>query len=325
MRKSLTVLLLSAVLLFTLCGCAAEGDSVSAFMLDTVVKVTVYGKDGAAAAGIQTVAAYEKKLSRTLPESEIYILNAEGGGEVSPETAALLSTALDYGELSGGLFDISIGAVSGLWGFTGEKTLPGAEEIAAACEFVDYRNVEISGNTVSMDEGMKLDLGAIAKGWIADRVAENLRAAGVSSALINLGGNIVVVGSKPGGDAWNIGIRKPFAAEGEIIGTLELRDKSIVTSGVYERYFEEGGVLYHHILDPKTGCPAETDLRSATVISDSSADGDALTTICILLGEKAALELIESLDGIEALLVLADGRIVTTSGLDSVAKFTPAG
>ena len=167
---------------------------------------------------------------------------------------------------------------------------------------------------------MKADLGGIAKGYIADRVKEHLLGLGVEHAVIDLGGNVILIGGKPDGSPFTIGVKDPLGENGELLETVESIDESLVSSGIYERWFEHEGRRYHHILDPFTGAPSESDLAGVTVISASSADGDALSTACLLLGSEAGMELAESMDGVEALFVTRDGQVHMTSGMEKRIK-----
>ena len=165
-------------------------------------------------------------------------------------------------------------------------------------------------------EGMQLDLGAVAKGYIADRIKDYLLEQGVESAIIDLGGNILCVGSRPGGDPFRIGLQRPFASHSETVATVEITDKSVVSSGIYERYFEEDGVLYHHILNPETGYPYDNGLVSVTIISDESVDGDGLSTSCFALGLEKGMELINSLPDVQAVFITEDGELHFSEGFE---------
>ena len=304
----------------------ADPISATAFKLNTVVTVTVYDSqdqeilDGALALCDE----YERIFSRTLEESELYRLNAgelpeeDGGYTLSDPMAELTAAGLYYGELSDGAFDISIAPVSSLWDFTsGEGSVPDSGAIAAALELVNYRDVTLEGNALHFaKEGMQLDLGAVAKGYIADRIKDYLLEQGVESAIIDLGGNILCVGSRPGGDPFRIGLQRPFASRSETVATVEIMDKSVVSSGIYERYFEEDGVLYHHILNPETGYPYDNGLVSVTIISDESVDGDGLSTSCFALGLEKGMELINSLPDVQAVFITEDGELHFSEGFE---------
>ena len=278
--------------------------------LNTLVTVTLYGTDRTELldGAFALCDHYEKLFSRTLPESEIYRLNHGEISEVSPETSELIQIGLSYGELSEGAFDISIEPVSSLWDFTsGNAVIPDEKELAEAVALVDYRKVHVNGNTVTFDTpGMGLDLGAIAKGYIADRIKEYLKKEGVEHALINLGGNVLCLGDKPEGTAFRIGVQKPFGESTETLTICPIEDQSLVSSGTYERFFQKDGRLYHHILNPKTGYPYDNGLTDVTIRSDDSLTGDALSTTVFALGEEKGLELLNRLDGGEGFVVRED-------------------
>lgn len=288
----------------------------TAFKLNTVVQVTIY--DSKDTSLIEEAFAlcdkYEELFSRTKPSSEIYQLNHKtlpqdkDGFAVSFETAQLIAKGLAYGRLSDGNFDISIEPVSSLWDFTsGEKAIPSEESLLSALPLVNYKNVTLNGQHVQFaEEHMGLDLGAIAKGYIADKIKEFLLSKGVKSAIINLGGNVLCVGSKPDGSPFRVGIQKPFAERSETAAVVDISDQSMVSSGVYERYFEKNGQRYHHILNPATGYPYENSLVSVTIISDKSVDGDGLSTSCFALGLEKGMALINSLPEVHAVFITDD-------------------
>ena len=304
--------------------------SQTGFYFDTVITITLYDSSDKTLLDscFKLADYYEEIFSKTATNSDVYRINNSNGmpTEVSPETIELLSVALQYSELTNGIVDPTIGGVSALWDFhkqdsvsesdTGSATLQTPPEhslITDALSHVDYTKIQISDNTVTLtDPYTNIDLGFIAKGYIADRIKDFLISEGVTSAIINLGGNVLTIGSKPDSSAFNIGIQKPFAETGTAITVVPSSDCSVVTSGIYERYFNYGDKLYHHILNTKTGYPVETDLLGVTIISDNSMDGDALSTACLALGFTNALELINSLEGIEALFITTDGEIHTT-------------
>ena len=251
-------------------------------------------------------------FSTTNTDSELYKLNHANGQPftVSSETANLIQEGIHYSELSGGAFDLTIEPVSALWDFKADKpTVPSSDAIAHAVSHVDYTKIDIQDNTVTLeDPEAGIDLGAIAKGYIADQVKTYLKKQGIKHAIINLGGNVDVIGTKPDGSKYNIGIQKPFDESGEAITSVQLKDQTVVTSGIYERYFKKNGKLYHHILDPRTGYPCENNLYSVSIITDSSTKADALSTTCFLLGYEKGMELIQSMDGVEAIFITDDEK-----------------
>lgn len=287
-----------------------------AFKLNTLVTVTIYDSSNEKLLDscMDLCDRYERLFSRTLPESEIYRLNQGEISVVSDETASLIQTGLDYSRLSQGAFDITIAPVSSLWDFTSqEKHIPSQEELKKALSLVDYRKVHVNGTSVTFDaEGMGLDLGAIAKGYIADRIKEYLKNQGVKSALINLGGNVLCLGSHTDGTPFSIGVKRPFGQSNETISVCEITDQSLVSSGTYERFFELDGELYHHILNPATGYPYDNGLSAVTIRTDSSLTGDALSTVCFALGAEKGLLLLNELSFAEGFLVTQELEILTS-------------
>lgn len=313
-RKCISAFFLSAALF--LAGCttppANETVSKSGIFFDTVIKIEISGlKDSSVMDHcFDFCEKYENKFSKEIETSEISKINAAMGSpvEVSAETADLIRKGLYYSELSDGAFDITIAPVSSLWDFTDQtKTVPSGEAIQEALTHVGYQNVNVTGNTVTLaDPKAALDLGGIAKGYIADQLKTYLKKEGVSHAIINLGGNVLTIGSQPNGSDYKIGLQKPFDEQNTAITTVSVHDQSVVSSGIYQRYFESDGKLYHHILNPKTGYPYENNLLGVTIISDLSADGDALSTTCFALGLDKGMELIKSLDNTEAIFITND-------------------
>lgn len=319
--SKLTAFLTAIALLLT--GCSGsktstqtnQGLSYTDMLFDTVIKIQILDStDESIIDGLKTLCKkYDTMFSTTNENSELYKLNHAGGQPVtvSDETAGLIRQGIHYSKLSDGAFDITIEPVSALWDFKADKpTVPASDTIAEAVSHVDYSKVDINGNTITLkDPKAGIDLGAIAKGYIADQVKTYLKRQGVKHAIINLGGNVDVIGTKPDGSKYNIGIQKPFDESGEAITSVKLKDQTVVTSGIYERYFKKNGKLYHHILDPRTGYPCENNLYSVSVITDSSTKADALSTTCFLLGYKKGMKLIEKMNGVEAIFITDDEKI----------------
>lgn len=314
--SGLCAVLLGAVLLT---GCEIKGDdSQSGIYFDTLISIHVYDTADKTVVNDCLILCekYENMLSKTIEGSDVYNINHAKGEwvKVDPDTVELIREALTYSELTQGAFDITIAPVSELWNVTnGGGMIPEPQAVEEALQLVDYKAVQIEDDKVRLtNEKAEIDLGGIAKGYIADKLKELLVSRGIHSAQINLGGNIAVIGEKKDKTLWNIGIQKPFAQAGEVAGSVTVKDKSVVTSGIYERYFQQGDKIYHHIMDATTGAPSESDLASATIIGDSSTQADALSTCCILLGSERAMELIESIDKVEAILITRDGEILTS-------------
>ena len=269
---------------------------------------------------------YEKLFSRTMEDSEVYTINKASAENsqttftISDELKDILEFSLSYSALSEGALDISIAPLSSLWDFSNleHKTEPPtADAITSAKDLVNYNNISLTGNTLTFAKpGMQLELGAVAKGYIADRVKDFLLSKGVNSAIINLGGNILLVGSKPNDIAFNVGIQKPFAdRDAVVVAISELKDCSMVSSGIYERYFyDKDGTFYHHILNADTGYPCDTNLSQVTIISKDSAAGDALSTACFALGLEDGMALIDSLPDVYAAFITLDGNLYFSNG-----------
>ena len=314
------------LLIFSLSACASinrnSTDKITktGFYLDTVVSLTVYSEEDSLHLDecLALCGEYEKIFSRTDPESELWGLNAKGSAEVSPELLELIETALEYCELSGGRFDITMGAVSDMYAFSSDSpTLPSDEAIAAALEHTGYEKITLEGSRVTLgDTEAVIDLGAIAKGYIADALAEHLRSRGVESAIIDLGGNILCLGSKPDGSDFKIGIQYPYRESNQVIDTLSLSDMSVVTSGVYQRWFEQDGETYHHILDPETGRSLNNGLISVSIISPRSTDCDALSTTAFALGLEEGMALINSLPDTWAVFITEDMELHYSDGFE---------
>ncbi|MDI6601179.1 MAG: FAD:protein FMN transferase [Thermoanaerobacteraceae bacterium] len=339
MRQKNTVLLVLLLLIMALvvqgCTGAAKEEPVTknGFMLDTNIEVTAYGEKTKAEKAVDDALAcirdIDNKMSPELPSSYVVKINEAAGKDyvkVDDETFYVIKEGIKYGDLTGGMFDITVGPLVRLWGIgTDHARVPAREEIDEVLRLIDYRRVNIneSNKEVKLPQaGMRMDLGGIAKGYAADAVKEILNKDDIKSALINLGGNIYAVGSKPDGSEWRIGIQDPFNSRGDYIGIVRVKDKSVVTSGNYERYFEANGKRYHHIFDLSTGYPSENGIVSTTIISDRSIDGDALSTSVFVLGVDKGLKLVEPLDGVEAVIITSDKKVYTTSGAKSILEIT---
>ncbi len=301
--------------------------SKTGFYFDTVIKITLYDPDDADYLdGCFALAdKYENLFSTTISTSDVAKINAAEGTPVtvSPETAELIREGLHYGDVSDGHFDITIGKLSSLWDFSENPGIvPDADAISTAVATIDYHNVSISGNSVTLSNpDAAIDLGGIAKGFIADKMKDYLNENGVTSGIINLGGNVLTIGPKEDGSDYRIGIQKPFSDTGTALATVSIHDGTVVSSGVYERYFEKDGTLYHHILNPKSGYPYENDLTGVTIICARSVDGDGLSTTCFSLGLDDGMKLIESLSDTEAIFITSDGELHTSSGIGTTIPF----
>lgn len=259
---------------------------------------------------------YENTFSRTKEDSELYAINHRTSNdvEVSPEIAYLVSVGHQYYQLSDHKFDFTIAPLSDLWNFTSEDaSVPDASLIQESLKSVDASSVTVDGNHLIFSSAdTQIDLGALVKGYAADQIKSYLKDNGVKSGILNLGGNVLTIGNRPDKKPWRVAIQKPFSSTGEYLDVCEISDQTAVTSGIYQRYFEQDGVIYHHILDPQTGYPATTDIQGVTILTDSSLTGDALSTTCLILGYEKARELIDSLDDTEAVFILNNQDIIKT-------------
>lgn len=302
------------------------------YAFNTVITLQAYGDPAACRAAFDDARAacrvFERHLSRTLPHSDISRLNAAKGEPVAiaNDTAALLRAAAGYCADSEGRFDITMGAVVRLWDFHA-GIIPAQERIDAALAHVDWRTLQVweEGDTGDgrsggssrafarlLDPEAAVDVGGIAKGWIADAVADLMAKRGLSSFIVNLGGNVVAHGEKPDGAPWRIGLQDPRDKEA-IVGSVAVRDASAVTSGVYERCFEHDGRIYHHILNPETGYPAETDAAGATVIAGRSLDAEGYSTTLLALGIERGIAFAQTHPAIlRACFVDAEGNVHTS-------------
>lgn len=321
--KRMFAFLLAPLLLLPY-GCApAQPLERTFFAMDTVMTLRLYeGGDGSLLDRAEArVRELEAQWSVTEENSEICALNRGGRAELSPETAELLGAALDMCRRTDGALDISTYPVLRAWGFTtGEYSVPGGEAIAALLPLVDYGRVALEAGAAALPPGMEIDLGSVAKGYTGDALAALLKQGGAASALLDLGGNIQAVGSKPDGSPWRVAVRDP-AGDGSV-GVVEVVDQAVVTSGGYERYFEEDGVRYWHIIDPATGWPARSGLASVTVVGESGLLCDGLSTALFVMGREGALEHWRQHRDFEAVLVSEDGSVTITAGLEG--RFTPA-
>lgn len=324
MRKKLCSVILFICMLLLCGGCGSDTAKreyeKQALYFDTVISLKFYaGENGDELMEhcLEICQNIEETFSRTRGDSELYQINhrTEDRVKVSGEMAELVSLGLEYYEKSGRKFDITIAPLSDLWDFKSEDAkVPPQKEIEAALAKVDASRVHVNGNVLVFDSNdTMLDLGALVKGYAADKLRTYLTENGVESGIINLGGNVLTIGSKPDtGEAWKIGIQKPFDSLGSMIAAVEVKNQTVVSSGIYERYFEQDGILYHHILDPDSGYPIRNNIWGVSVICESSLLGDVLSTTCLTLGIDEAVKLIDSMEGVEAIFVRDDLELIYT-------------
>jgi len=287
------------------------------YRLGTIVRITLYGDDGkkldkALNVAMSEIERLENLLSVNIVSSDISLVNRASGDypvKVSEETGFLLEKALEWSQRTEGAFDPTIGGIVKLWGIgTKKAAVPDITLLQSALSLTNFKKVLVMHEKneifVKTAKGQRIDLGGIAKGYVTDKVKELLIKEGISSALIDLGGNIAVMGSSPKSGKWKLGLQHPFMSRGEYFGVAEVSDVSVVTSGPYERYFESNGVKYHHIFDPATGYPSQSDLSSVTIISENSTDADALSTALFVMGLDKSISLLHKLKNIEAVLVV---------------------
>lgn len=320
-------------------GCSANSTEESItpvsknyFIFDTIVTVRVYDSrvtDAHFNEIEQLLERIDQRMNRQRAGSEIDNVNKKAGQaavQVSEETFHVVTTALKYASDSDGRFDPSIGPLVDLWGIGSDNaSIPAAGLIKQTLQLVNHNDVTVNEDTHAImlnRAGMSLDLGAIAKGYAADIIGEYLEEQGFASAIIDLGGNILAKGTKPNGQPWSIGIQAPDKQRGTSLGMLRVTDQTVVTSGVYERYFEENGQVYHHILSPQSGYPVANDLLSVTIITDKSIDADAMSTTVFSLGLDSGMTFVEAQSNAEAIFVASDKKVYLTSGLKDRFEMT---
>ena len=353
----LCTVLVCPMLLFTGCENITDADtsitgnepiSISSIKLNTAVQITIYDSQDKSLLDdcLALCDRYELIFSRTNEKSELYKLNhrkdtsdkdPNADGQTTPypvsgtadtwhiseDLASLLSQGLSITRESDGAFDIAIAPLTSLWDFTAEDPkVPDDAAIQKALPLCSSDGVTIDGQDITLpSDDIQFDVGAIAKGYIADRMKDLLVKKGVKSAIINLGGNVLCIGSKPDGTPFKVGIQKPFADRNETEAVMDITGKSVVSSGIYERCFKQGGKLYHHILNPQTGYPYDNGLISVTIISDQSVDGDALSTTCFALGLEDGLKFAEK-KGVQAVFITEDYELHYTDGFQDEINVT---
>lgn len=312
--------LLCIVLLLLLTGCSVSEPCRRELMaMDTFMTLSVYAQSPAAGEALLEEAAGEIRrleglLSVTDPGSEIYQVNHGGAVSLSEPVRELLEKALELCRETGGALDVTVYPAVRAWGFTtGEYRVPEEAELSALVERVGYGRVSLDGDRLALPEGVELDLGSVGKGWTGDRLTALFREAGVSSAIMELGGNVQALGTKPDGAPWRVAVQAPG---GGYAGVLEIADKAVVTSGGYQRYFEQDGETYIHIIDPATGRPARTGLASVTIVADSGLQGDGLSTALFVMGREKAEAFWRRNPEFDFILLGEDGTAAITEGLE---------
>ncbi|MDM8533410.1 FAD:protein FMN transferase [Clostridiaceae bacterium HSG29] len=332
MKKILIHILIITVLLT---GCQKQNDFIenNNLKFGTIINIKIFNyNDNSIFSDIYDLLDdIENKMSTNIDNSEVNRINNLSNNQqinLSNSTSEVIKKGLYYSNLSNGNFDISIEPLVNLWAIgTENEKIPSNNDIENTVKHIDYKKININENIFYFsDENMSIDLGGIAKGYAADKVAELLIENSINKALISLGGNIYALGSNESDEPWKVGIKNPFSNESEIIGYVNVINKSVVTSGIYERYFIEDNKRYHHILNPFTGYPYENDIFGVTIISDNSIDGDALSTIAFSYGIKKGLDFINSLENVDAIFISKDKEVFITKNLNSFVitndKFT---
>ena len=319
MRKGFLIV---SILIFVLvCGCTqntAEEYTKTIFAMDTVMDLKIYSDNGGNTLeeAENEILRIENLFDRRNKNSEIYKINQNKTAEVSDDTVAVISDAITISYETNGAFDITIAPVMDLWGFyNSEFKVPSDAELKSALSEIGYENVQIKNNQISISENTTIDIGGVGKGYASDKAAELLRKNGVKSAIISLGGNVYAVGKKPDDSLWTVGIANPNSPA-QPIGKLRISDKAVVTSGGYQRYFEQDGVIYHHIIDPQTGKSADNGLASVTVIADSGTKADGLSTSLFVMGLEKSVEFWRSYKNFDAIFIDNQGTIYVTSGIN---------
>jgi thiamine biosynthesis lipoprotein len=323
------IILIFSLLILTACGTNSaenlpQADD-SAFLMDTLVQMRAYGENAEIAVkeSMGRIRDIENLMSKTIEESDIYKLNNNPIQEIeiSGESKIVLEKAKNYAEMTAGNFDPTIGALVELWGIgSKDARVPAESEIKDALKNLGYNYLLLNDTTAVINKvGVKLDLGGIAKGYAAEEVKKVVKSHNVESAFVNLGGNVLVIGNKVDGSPWKIGIQDPREGRGNVMAIVDAVDETIVTSGNYERYFVEEGKLYHHILDPKTGYPAENNLLSVSIISENSFDADALSTAVYVMGLEKGMDFVQNLETVEVMFITKKLNVYLSTGLkDSI-------
>ena len=318
MKKHFISAMLSALLFLTGCSAESSPEPVQGtfFAMDTVMDFTIYGESGLIDQSESLITSLESLVSVTDTGSELYAINQTGSGTLTGKASSLMEQALEICRRTDGALDLSIYPIVRAWGFTtGSYQVPDEAEIQALLPLVDYRKIQYDAatGTVTLPEGMEIDLGSVAKGYAGQLAAQMLREHGVQSALLNLGGNVQTVGTKPDGSPWQIGIKDPQGEDAMMV--LSVEDQAVVTSGGYERYFEQDGQTYWHIMDPSTGHPADSGLISVTIVGDEGVVCDGLSTALFVMGLEKAADLWAQSGDFEAVFVTASGEVYITEGL----------
>lgn len=338
MKKKIFIILIVSLFLFT--GCQKKESDVSldkpisqtGFFLDTLVDIKIFDSNDPKIIQdcFSILKDIENTMSRHNPDTELSKVNSQSGKsfvKVSKDTFYVVEKGLEYHKFSDGLLDLSIGPIASLWNIgTKDARVPDALEIKSNLSLVNSNNIILdkkNSQIMLKKEGMILDLGAIAKGFAGDKITDYLKSKGIKHAILNLGGNVVTLGTKIDNNNWKVAIQNPFDSRGSYLATVDVNNKHVVTSGIYERYLEKNGKRYHHILNPFTGYPQENDVASISVIADKGIDADALSTSLFMMGPKEGLLKIKSLNSkVDVIFVTKDKKIYMTKNIKKFFKLT---
>lgn len=340
MGKKVITFFITTILIISLVGCTKEKSkdtklkdpiSRTELFMGTAIKITLYdgGSEEILDKAFKRVIDLEDLVSINKSGTEIVELNKNSGinpVKLSDDSFNIIEKGLEYSKASKGGYDITIGPLVKLWSIgLPEAKVPNENEIKEAIKHVDYSKLKINKDTNEVflsEKGMMIDLGSIAKGYAADEIVKLLKEEGVTEAIVDLGGNIYALGKKEGNKNWKIGIQDPNTERGNVVGMVETYNKSVVTTGVYERFIEKDGVKYHHILNPKIGYPYKTDIAGVSIIADKSMDADALSTLIFTKGLDEGIKFIETLDGVDAIFIMNDRKVYITEGVRDSFKLT---
>lgn len=323
-RIKLLLFLLIITLTLVSCNSNIKPYSETHFALGTICSITLYKEKGNFNfdEAFEIIEGIEDRMSPEITDSELDLINSNAGIKpikVSDDTYMVIEEGIRYAELAGSKFDISIGPLVNLWGIGTEcQNVPESAAIKAVLPIIGSEYIRLDDYDKSVflaKKGMAIDLGGIAKGYAADVVRDFLLEKGLTRGIINLGGNVLTFGAKASGTPWRIGIQDPTGSNGNYIGILEIGECAVVTSGIYERYFEKDGKRYHHILDPDSGYPIENELLSITITAKRGITADAYSTVAFSEGLKKGIELLESIEDIEGIFITKENKVYITSGL----------
>ncbi|MGL4570376.1 MAG: FAD:protein FMN transferase [Clostridium sp.] len=328
MNKKIIVFFVTLMLAVGLvsCGEKKSKDPITRteLFMGTAIKVTIYDKSNEKILdeAFKRIIEIEDLVSINKEGTEITELNKNAGlkgVKLSDDSFNIVKKGLEYSKLSNGGYDLTIGPLVKLWSIgLPEAKVPSKNEIKDSIKKIDYKKVKINEDTKEVfltEKGMMIDLGSIAKGYAADEIVKLLKENGVKEAIVDLGGNIYALGLKEGDKEWKVGIQDPFTDRGNVVGSVKVSNKSVVTTGIYERFVEKDGVKYHHILNPKDGYPYKTEIAGVSIIADESVDADGLSTLVFTKGLDEGIEFIESLEGVDAVFITEDRKVYTTNGI----------